>query len=431
MRRPGAVADAFRFDLDYGREGSRSACRRPPPRRASTSIAISSDRYRDGQWDGRPVTVAHLTAVHPRDDARIFTKECQTLRQAGYEVHLVAPGDADSEIEGIHIHAVATPSGRLRRMTKTAFDVYRAARSIDADIYHFHDPELIPIALLLRRRGKVVVYDAHEHLPQQILTKPWIAAPARRPLAAVADVSERVAARFMSAVVTAEPYVRRRFAAAAVESATVGNFPRLEEFSDLNGEFVQRERAVCYAGAITELRGAHRMVDAIARTDAALYLAGRFQPPDLLFELSTRPGWERVRYLGHLSRHALARTLFEVRAGLVVLDPIPNYVDASPTKMFEYMLAGVPVIASDFRAWREIISRHECGVCVDPTSVEAIAEAIQGLVDDPERAARMGRNGRRAVEQFFKWEDEARILLSLYAELANGLRHPQTALSAA
>ncbi|MBV9212844.1 MAG: glycosyltransferase family 4 protein [Actinobacteria bacterium] len=380
----------------------------------------TNDTGAAGNGSGLPLRVAHLTAVHPRDDARIFTKECCALRRAGYEVHLVAPGGADTVRDGVHIHAVTASSTRVRRMTRTALAVYQAAREIDADIYHFHDPELIPIALMLRRGSKLVVYDSHEHLPQQILTKPWIASPLRRPLAFVADLGERAASRFMSAVVTAEPYVRRRFTGTAVTTVTVGNYPMLEEFPVRGTPFTERERAVCYAGALTELRGVHRMVRAIDRTDATLYLAGRFQSSTLEYEVSCDSGWRRVRYLGHVTRAALADMLARVRAGLVVLDPIPNYVEANPTKMFEYMSAGIPVIASDFPVWREIISRYECGVCVDPTSVDAIADAIQTMLDDPEAAERMGQNGRRAVECFYNWEEERRILLTLYAELAGG-----------
>jgi glycosyltransferase involved in cell wall biosynthesis len=362
-------------------------------------------------------TVAHLTAVHPRDDARIFGKECRTLAAAGYEVHLVAPGTGDTVIDGVHLHHVPTPRSRLRRMTATAYSVYRLARSLDADAYHFHDPELIPVALLLARSGKRVIYDSHEHLPQQILTKPWIARPIRRPLASLAELGERLAARLVSAVVTAEPYVRRRFTGAATRTVTVNNFPRLDEFPAPNQDWEARDRAVCYVGAITELRGAREMVSAIGRTDARLLLAGRFDPASLARELAAAPGWSQVDFMGHLSREDLARMLARARAGLVVLYPIPNYVEANPTKMFEYMSAGIPVIASNFPAWRTIVDRNECGLCVDPSSPGEIAAAIDWILANPDDARRMGENGRRAVERLYNWGAERRMLLGLYEEL--------------
>src|SRR5438445_4359891 len=103
--------------------------------------------------DGRTAPrVAHLTAVHPADDVRIFAKECRSLAAAGYAVDLVAPGDIGGVLDGVRLHGVPVPrGGRLGRMTRTVRDVYRAARRLDADLYHVHDPELLPVALLLRR----------------------------------------------------------------------------------------------------------------------------------------------------------------------------------------------------------------------------------------------------------------------------------------
>jgi hypothetical protein len=217
--------------------------------------------------------------------------------------------------------------------------------------------------------------------------------------------------------VTAEPYVRRRFEGRAPAVVTVNNFPMLEEFIESGDGWPERERAACYAGSITELRGAAEMVDAIAATDATLLLAGRFGSARLREELEAKPGWRQVEFLGHVDRAGLTRMLARARAGLVVLRPIPNYMEANPTKMYEYMSAGIPVIASDFPAWAAIVNEHGCGLCVDPTDPEAIAGAIRWLVDNPEEARRMGENGRRAAERRYNWSVERGTLLELYERL--------------
>ncbi|HEX8743016.1 MAG TPA: glycosyltransferase family 4 protein [Thermoleophilaceae bacterium] len=366
----------------------------------------------------RAIRVAHLTAVHPRDDVRIFAKECRALAAAGYDVHLVAPGIEDETVHGVHVHAArAAGSGRLARMTGTVAAVYRVARRLRAGVYHVHDPELLPVALLLRAGGARVIYDSHEHLPQQILTKPWIPAPLRRPLALAVNVVERLAARFLSAVVTAEPYVRARFEGAARPVVTVNNYPRLEEFPASDGDWSGRERAVCYAGSISELRGAPEMVDAAERAGARLLLAGRFSPPGLRDELAARPGWDNVEVLGQVSRAGLAETMARARAGLVVLKPVPNYLEANPTKMFEYMSAGIPVVCSNFPTWVTIVERHGCGIWVDPQSPQEIADAIEWILEHTDEAREMGHRGRRAVERLYNWEIEERALLGLYEEL--------------
>jgi glycosyltransferase involved in cell wall biosynthesis len=363
-------------------------------------------------------TVVHVTVVHPVDDIRIFAKQCRSLAAAGYDVHLVAPAESDRELGGVKVHALtAAPGGRLSRMTRTVLAAYRTARRLDADLYHVHDPELMPIALLLRAQGRRVVYDSHEHLPQQVSTKPWIPAPLRRPLAALVDLAERNAARMLSAVVTAEPYVRERFEGRAPRVVTVNNYPMLDAFPAADGDWDARERAVCYAGSITELRGIREMIAAVAMTDATLLLAGHFAPAGLERDLEAEPGWGQVQPLGRMLPEEVAGVYARARAGLVVLHPVPNYLEANPTKMFEYMSAGLPVIASDFPAWAAMVDGHGCGICVDPRSPEAIAEAIRWVLDHPEEARAMGARGRAAVERNYSWDAELAVLLDLYAGL--------------
>jgi glycosyltransferase involved in cell wall biosynthesis len=128
-----------------------------------------------------------------------------------------------------------------------------------------------------------------------------------------------------------------------------------------------------------------------------------------------------LRELGQLSRHAVAEVLGQARVGLAVLLPVPKFVGgALPVKLFEYMAAGIPSVVSDFQLWREIVEGADCGICVDPTDPAAVAAAINRLLDDPEEAERMGRNGRRSVEQRYNWQSERVKLLDLYADAVAG-----------
>jgi glycosyltransferase involved in cell wall biosynthesis len=150
---------------------------------------------------------------------------------------------------------------------------------------------------------------------------------------------------------------------------------------------------------------------------ATLELAGEIRPEGLIYELTKLPGWKRVEFLGYIDHDSLPTLLNGVQAGLVVLHPVPQYPEAYPVKMFEYMAASIPIIASDFPLWRQIIQEAGCGLLVDPRDSRAIARAIEYLLTHPTEAALMGKQGRHAVESFYNWEYEERKLLQLYADL--------------
>jgi glycosyltransferase involved in cell wall biosynthesis len=370
-----------------------------------------------------PPKVCVLTSVHPALDVRIFHKECRSLSRAGYPVTLIAPIDQSPNIEGIQLRCFPKYSGRVKRFFKGLPTMYRAAKEEDADVYHFHDPELIPVGLLLRANGKQVIYDVHEDLPKTISYKSYIPKWLKWPLQATLKLFEEWAARFMSGVIAATKPIAARFSKAR-SVTVVHNYPLLEEFEavDVNPE-TDRSKYVAYVGArITRGRGAVEMVQAMgllpSSLNVQLKLAGAFDPPGLPESLSALPGWERIAYLGVLGRIELARMLQHARAGLVLLHPEPNYLNAQPVKLFEYMGAGIPVIASDFPVWRNVIESAECGLLVDPLDPAAIANAIDYLWSHPAEAAEMGRRGRAAVKARYNWSIEEQHLLRFYGGIA-------------
>ena len=363
--------------------------------------------------------MVHLTSAHPSDDVRIFVKECRTLAAAGYEVHLIAPGSAEGLRDGVRTHRIAARADRDRfaRMTSTVSAVLRRARAIPADLYHFHDPELMPAGLRLAHSGAAVVYDSHEDLAATVLDKAWIRRRLRRPTARLVAKLEPAAANRLAAVVAATPVIAERFSGCRCPVITVNNFPELREFHRVQRHPAASEPAVCYVGAITPIRGIEVMVDAIARTDARLLLAGSFESEAFADRVRALPGWSRVEYLGKVDRAGVANIFERAGAGIVLLKPTANYLRSHPIKMFEYMSAGLPVIASDFPLWSEIVSDAKCGICIDPTSPAALADAVSWLVEHPDQAREMGENGRRAVSTTYNWQPEGERLIALYESL--------------
>jgi glycosyltransferase involved in cell wall biosynthesis len=367
------------------------------------------------------IRVAHLTSVHPADDVRIFVKECQSLAAAGYEVFLVAQGVEPSVIGGVRVMTVAKPRNRMERATKTAWAVLRLSRRLRAEVYHFHDPELIPVGIFLKLLGHRVIYDVHEDLPRQIRDKPWIHPLLRAPIARLASLGESLAGRAFDAIVAVTPTIAARFPSSS--TVIVRNFPILEELAPSSGTdpYPTRSDTLAYVGGIAAPRGAHQLVAAMnlvsERHSPRLVMAGRFQPPALADELATIPGWDHVDAAGWLGRAEIAGLLGSARIGVVTFLPTPNNRDGYPTKLFEYMAAGLPVIVSDFPGWRDFVDGADCGLLVDPHDPASIAAAIDRLLDEPAEAEAMGVRGQRAIFEQYSWEAESGHLLDLYARL--------------
>lgn len=368
--------------------------------------------------------VAHLTSVHTTMDTRIFWRQCKSVQRAGYDLALIAVHDRDEVIEGIPVLAVPRARNRAERLAKTWRHILKAAIDYDAALYHFHDPELIPLGLWLRRLGKHVIYDVHEDVPLQIRLKTWLPGPLRAGTAMATDLLERLAAHRLSAIVSATPPIANKFKgfSPAAEVVTVQNFPPLEELSQAGRPWAERERRATFVGVVCQVRGANEAVDAMACIEAdkgiRLDLLGNYSPPELGEALAGRLGWQHTDASGgRVTREELASKLGKSMVGLVCTHMVAEYPESYPVKMFEYMSAGIPVVASECPLWRQIVTEANCGILVDPMDPQAIASAIEELIEDPRRAEQMGRNGRNAVEAQYNWRSQEEKLLQLYERL--------------
>lgn len=367
------------------------------------------------------VKVCHMTSAHGPGDTRIFHKECVSLAAAGYEVYLVERGES-YEMSGVHVIGIGQPSGsRLTRMTAFARKVYRRAMELDADIYHFHDPELLPYGLKLKKRGKKVIFDSHERYTEQLKSKTYLPTWVSRAIAFAYDRYERFVLRRLDAVIfPCTMDGRNPFAGLCSRSAIISNAAILGEFFEkYDPQKEKLDRSACYVGGLTEARGITADIQAAARAEARLILAGPFSSEEYQNKLKALPAYACVDYRGNLGRDGVAQLLSQCRIGLCTLQNVGQYlkIDTFGIKVYEYMSMALPVILSHSPYNDRMMEQYRFGICVDPENIEEIADAITYLLDHPEEARQMGENGRRAVREEFNWGVEEKKLLALYEEI--------------
>lgn len=365
--------------------------------------------------------VCHMTSGHRSDDVRIFHKECVSLAKAGYDVFLVAQGES-YEKDGVHVVGVEKQTGsRLSRMLFTTKNVYKAALSIDADIYHIHDPELLMYATRLINKGKKVIFDSHENYPAQILHKEYLPKPMRLFIAFIYQNYEKYILKRINAVVIPCKFGGHNiFENIAKETVYIDNLPILSNIFDSNQKLSYPQvPSICYVGGLTYSRGITHLIKASYGAGVKLILCGNFNPIEYHSQLMELPEYECVDYRGFLNRDQVVDVYRESLIGMCTILNVGQYNkgDNFATKVYEYMSMGLPVIITDSPYARKVMEEYGFGICVQPDNVEEIASAIRYLLDNPDIAKQMGENGRRAVLDKFNWGIEEKKLIKLYDDL--------------
>lgn len=366
----------------------------------------------------------HITSVHARYDIRILEKECTYLARTGIETYLIVNDDLPDEIKnGVHIISTGfCPRNRVERLAKTTWILLKIALGINADVYHLHDPELLRLAIYLKRSGRKVVFDSHEFTAMQIYTKSYIPALLRWPLSKVYRLYETVIIKKLDGLVIPCLYKGRDyFSNINIPKAMVGNYPILDN------DILKRsskpsddiERKMCYIGSITASRGAIHMVKAAAIARVKLVLIGDIEP-GFQDELQKMPEYnEWVEYKGRLAHSVALSELSGCMVGLSLLQREGQYpcIDNLPTKLYEYMMMGIPAVVSDFPYYMKVLQRFCFGIAVDPSDDEAIARSIIKIVDDKETRRKMADEGKRAITEEMNWNMDFIKLQKLYHDI--------------
>ncbi len=368
-----------------------------------------------------PTSVCHITTVHTWSDIRIFQKECTSLAKFGFDVHLIVPVEQqETFVENqVTIHPLPMPSNRLERMYQTAKHAVRRAMEVDADIYHIHDPELLPAALKLAKSGKKVVYDAHENTAASIYDKEWI--PTQFLRTAISNwfenYEQRVVRKLSAVVSVAVPLVERFD---HPSRHLIRNLPILEAFeaTDLSEELQNAKSGAVYAGGLMRIRNIKEMIQSVGSSKKieVLHLFGSWESEAYRKECEELDGWRKVNYWGFRKAEEVYRFSQEKGVlGFILFNPtIKNHKIALPNKAFEYMAAGLPIIMSEIEYWQE--NFEGIAYFVDPFKPRQISAEVDHLLGDTEELSRMTNQGFKTIQEL-NWESESVKLKDFYHAL--------------
>lgn len=364
--------------------------------------------------------VCHITSVHGRYDMRIFQKECVSLAKAGYDVALLVNDELPEEKkDGVSIFPMACGHRRMERIRKASSVMYKKAMQMDAAVYHIHDPELLPLAKRLSKHGKKVVFDSHENYFQQIKTKKWIPKLFRHSVAFLYRIYESsVLSKIEAVVVPCRFNGKNIFDGIAKRTVFLDNLPISNAFTAADYEGKPHPLAACCPGSLTVSRGILETVKCSIETGTRIIIAG-------VLDESTKEvltpylGNQLLDFRGKVGKNEIQKIYDEAGIGLSLIHNTGQYfmLDNLPTKVYEFMLVGIPVIITRNAASEAFFSQYHAGILVDDGDEQQICEAIHFLKSHPEEAKRMGEEGRRIVIEEYCWETEEKKLLELYREI--------------
>ncbi|WP_042143753.1 glycosyltransferase [Paucisalibacillus sp. EB02] len=368
-----------------------------------------------------PKRVVHLTTVHHPYDPRIYHKECKSLNRAGFDVTLIAQeADEPSSTRDIKHIKLKKYDSRLKRMIFGTFDAYKKAKKLDADVYHFHDPELLPVGWLLKKKSNIVIYDIHEDYITSILQKDYLSKPIKKIIAKTYKFMEALFSHKLE-LCLAEKYYKDIYP----RGKCILNYPTINEnILNQQRDNGMLENELLYTGNVTHVRGAliHAKLPLIDES-IKVHFVGKcsrnvanemYQVANNKKEKLVIEGLDRFVQKERIEECYLSKNWL---AGIALFPPTEHYMKKELTKFFEYMSAGLPVLCSDFPVWKNFIETYQCGIAVDPYNDEEIKKAIDYLKSHPEEAKKMGENGKKAVLLSLNWNVEEKKLVSWYEEL--------------
>lgn len=368
--------------------------------------------------------ICHISSVHFALDTRIFYRMCMSLKK-NYEVDLIAVHDKKEVLNGIQIIPFKRFHNRPIRILFGWFIMFFKAIRRNAKIYHIHDPELIPCGLLLKLMGKIVILDIHENIAEDLFDKPWI--KNQQFIFKIFHFFEKLACKYFY-ILLAENSYEKRYRNLAKNWSTVLNYCDLEFFGQIEKRRnPQGKLKLFYIGIVLENRGILQIIETVKKLKnegyhAEFHCVGELYS-DLNNKIKSLPYLQEIEsqlfFHGRMNLEEGYRLSEEMDIGMCIIWPMSNSVESYPTKLFEYMSIGLPIVTSNFNLYKEIVEGNNCGICVGPKDTEEMKKAILSIHTDVKKSELMGKNGKMAAKEKYNWKSEELVLMGVYEGLLN------------
>lgn len=365
--------------------------------------------------------ICHVTTVHKRYDNRIFKKECISLAKEFPKITLIVNDDNDNEfINNVNIINLNVKfKNRIGRMFYSLFILKHKLIEVDADIYHFHDPELIPVANSLKKQGKKVVFDFHEDVPSLIQFKAWVYPPLRNLIAFIYKHYESRSIAKFDGVISVTPHIVERLKESNKNSILITNYPVIKE--ELTKHVFNDSLNICFAGGITSQWNHELIIECLEEVEFPIiyHLAG---PVNGIYlnKLRNLKGWRKVKYYGTINQNEVREIYSKSQLGLALLiyeTQVGKKGTLGNTKLFEYMEAGIPFVCSDNELWLTIVNEYNSGYAINPKNKEEFLSVLQELYRKKHLVTEKGTKGRKAAIEVFNWQNQEEKLRAFYNQL--------------
>lgn len=368
------------------------------------------------------IHICHVSTVHLALDTRIFYRYCLSLKKQ-YKVSLIACHSKEESKLGIPIIPYKRYKNRIFRTLLSWLLVLPKCLKQKAKIYHLHDPELLPLALILRLFRKKVIFDIHENIAEDIFDKDWI--KLKSLWYHLYNIAEYPVLKSATIILAEDSYLKR-YKGRAKNLHVIHNYCDVDFFKEYKVEAINRNKKnLFYSGILLLNRGILEIAEAIYIAKNKGHILHFHCVAELYTQVSEAlvrlPFYDDIKsqfhFYGRLPLEESYTISKQCGIGLCIIHPMSNSIESYPTKLFEYMAVGLPSISSNFKLYKEVLEGNNCGTTVNPLDPQELAHSIIQVSQDEKEYINWSENGMKTVHERYSWKTEEAKLLRIYKEL--------------